>query len=309
MTNYIIETKCLSKTYYLKRKKIAIPALNNVNISIKKGEIFGLLGPNGSGKTTLIQILTTLIRPTNGTAIIDGFNILKNPKKAKNKIALMLDWRMFYPTLSGYNNLVFFAKIYNVKNYKKKIYDVAKELGLEKSLDQPMRTFSTGMFMKLALCRTLVLNRNILFLDEPTVGLDIHTKFYIVNKLKNLKGKTILLCSHDMDVIEKLCDRIAFIDNGKIIKVGTKEDLQRIEQQEIKIQIEIHKDRNLLKNELSKLEYIDSIVNNERGLIINLFDRKYYQNFLEILSKYIILSVSEKEKRLENLFLKIIKSK
>ena len=141
MINNIIETIDLFKTFYLKKENVKIHALKNLNLKINEGEIFGLLGPNGAGKTTLIHILTTLIPPTSGKVIINGFDILKNPKKVKSKISLMLDFRGRYPHISGYNNLVFFAKIYNVQSYKKKIYSIAKEFGIEKFLNNPLRTY------------------------------------------------------------------------------------------------------------------------------------------------------------------------
>jgi len=120
MNKNIIETFDLSKIYKLKQRKKEIIALNEINISIKEGEIFGLLGPNGAGKTTLIQILTTLRQPTSGYALIDGNNILKKAKKAKSKVALMLDDKMLYYRITAYDNLKFFCKIYNVPNYDSK---------------------------------------------------------------------------------------------------------------------------------------------------------------------------------------------
>ena len=124
MINYMIKTVNLSKTYYIREKKLEVPALNNVNISIKSGEKFGLLGPNAAGKTTLVNILTTLIPPTSGKVIINGFDVNKQPKKARNYVSLMLDSKMSYTSITAYNNLVFFARIYNVVNYKQKIYDI-----------------------------------------------------------------------------------------------------------------------------------------------------------------------------------------
>ena len=131
MTETIIETFDLSKIYYLKGKERSIKALDNVNLNIEKGEIFGLLGPNGAGKTTLIQILTTLLQPTSGYAVIDGHHLLKNPESVKAKVALMLESEMLYYRITGYDNLKFFCKLYNVQNYPEKIKKMAKKLGIE----------------------------------------------------------------------------------------------------------------------------------------------------------------------------------
>ncbi|MFX0134098.1 MAG: ABC transporter ATP-binding protein, partial [Candidatus Hodarchaeota archaeon] len=255
MKKSIIETFDLIKKYELKGSKEKIIALNKVNLSVKEGEIFGLLGPNGAGKTTLVSVLTTLVAPTSGYATIDGFNIISQRKNAKNKVALMLDNQMLYHRITGLANLKFICKLYKVPYSKEKIISMAKDFGMEKWLDQYVSSYSRGMKMKLALLRTLLINRKIFFLDEPTLGLDVETKNFIINKLKNL-NRTIFLTSHNMPLVEKLCDRIGFIDKGKIIKIGTSEDIKRLGQSEILVQINIIKDKSKLISELKKKDFI-----------------------------------------------------
>jgi len=303
MSNNIIQTFNLTKTYTLKGRDKVITALNNVNLSIGKKEIFGLLGPNGAGKTTLIQILTTLLRPTSGYAIIDGFDIIKKPNKAKNKVALMLESDMLYYRITAYANLKFFCKIYNIPNYKQEINKMAKEFGLTKWLNQYVENFSSGMKMKLALLRTLLLDREILFLDEPTLGLDVKTVNFIIQKIKDY-NKTIFLTSHDMSVVEKLCDRIAFIDKGNILKIGTQNELKDLMQKEIKIKIDLHKDRKKLIEELNKTEFIKETYDVKEGVIILIKERVNYKDLFFILSKYQISKIKELDLTLENLFLK-----
>lgn len=303
MTN-IIETFDLTKIFELKGKKETLTALNKVNISIKEGEIFGLLGPNGAGKTTLIQILTTLMQPTSGYAIIDGQNILKNPTKAKSRVSLMLGRSMLYFRITAYDNLKFFCRIYKVPYSKEKIFQAAKEFGLENWLDQYVETFSSGMKMKLALLRTFLLNRPILFLDEPTLGLDVKLKNNIIERIKNL-NKTILLTSHDMSVVEKLCNRIAFLNKGNIIKIGTNEDLKKFEHNELKFEIKIIENRNQLRSELNQQNFITGIVDTNPGIALSLNKRENLNKLYSILGKYKILKVHEKELSLEELFLKL----
>ena len=305
MMQKIIETFDLTKIYKLKGQNKEIKALDKVNLSIKKGEIFGLLGPNGAGKTTLMHILTTIKQPTSGYATINGYNILKNPKQAKNNLALMLESKMLYYRITGYDNLRFFCKIYKVQNYKEKIIAMAKDFGLEKWLQEFVENYSSGMKMKLALLRTLLLNRNILFLDEPTVGMDVETKRSIINIIKDT-NKTIFLTSHDMNVVDQLCDRIAFINKGKILKIGKKDDLKNIMKSEINIDIEIYENKKILISELKQQDYVNEISLKQNGIIVNLDGRKYYKNFLQILSKYNVLKVSELELELEDLFVKMI---
>lgn len=304
MTQKIIETFDLTKDYKLKNGK-SITALKKTNISIEEGEIFGLLGPNGAGKTTLISILTTLLQPTSGYAIIDGYNLNKKPNQAKARIGLMLESDMLYYRITGYDNLKFFCKIYGVSNYKEKINNIAKEFGLEKWLNQYVENFSTGMKMKLAFCRTLLTERSIIFLDEPTVGLDVNTVSFITKKIKDI-NKTVFLSSHNMNVIEKLCDRIAFINQGEILKIGTQEYIKNLMRKEINIDIEIPKNKDKLKSELEKHNFINKIVDKNNFLTISLTKRENFKDLFSILQNYEVTRFKERESSLEDLFLEII---
>jgi len=304
MADNIIETFDLTKIYKLKGSKRTILALNKVNLGIKKGEIFGLLGPNGAGKTTMISILSTLLHPTSGYATIDGFNILKKNRQAKSRISLMLESSMLYYRITGYQNLKFFCKIYKVPNFQEKIRTMVNDFDLSKWLNQYVENYSSGMKMKLALFRTFLLDRDIVFMDEPTLGLDVKSVNFVANKIKAM-NKTIFLTSHDMNVVEKLCDRIAFIDEGKIVKVGTKEDLKRLEQTEVKIKILIKNSFNKLKSELNQQNYVLNIVDMKDGFEISLKERAYYNDLLKILINYDILMVKEQELTIEDLFLKM----
>lgn len=305
MSNKIIEVIDLTKIYNLKGKNKSITALDNLNFKINENEKFALLGPNGAGKTTLISILTTLLHPTSGYAIIDGYNILKEPNRVKNKLGLMLGSDMVYHRLTGHANLRFFCKIYGISNYKEKIYNVAKELELDKWLKQYVSTYSTGMKIKLSLCRILLTNPKFFFLDEPALGLDIKTTNFIIEKLKKL-DKTILLSSHRMDVVEKLCTRIAFLDKGKIKRIGTKDELRKMQQEGINIQIDITDKKNQLRDELGQQKFIDHLEVTSNGLIINIKERINYQSLFSVLIKYKVLKVKELDISIEDFFLKII---
>ena len=304
MTETLIETFNLSKTYYLKGKERIIKALDNVNLTIKKGEIFGLLGPNGAGKTTLIQILTTLLRPTSGYALIDGYHLLKDPISVKAKVALMLESDMLYYRIKAYDNLKFFCKLYDVQNYKQKINQMAKRLGIENWLDQLVEKLSSGMKMKLALCRTLLIERDILFLDEPTLGMDVNTIALFVDIIRNFKG-TIILASHDLSVVEKLCDRIAFINQGKIINIGTQDEVKELIESDINIEISLRQQKQELFSDLQKQDFIIEITEPRKDLVrIRLKERSNYRTLLELLSNYDIMKIKEVETSLEKLFLK-----
>jgi len=304
LNNKIIETFNLSKKYHLKKGKI-IHALDDVNIQINDGEKFGLLGPNGAGKTTIISILTTLIQPSGGYAIIDGKNILMNANKIKHKIALMLGNDMIYYRITGYANLKFFCKIYGIKDYKRKIIQVAKEFEIEKWLNEYVDRYSSGMKCKLTLCRVLLSDPKILFLDEPTLGLDVKTTSFIIDKLKN-SDKTIFLTSHNMEVVDKLCSKIAFINNGKIIKLGSKEELREIMQKRVRIFIGIDENKSKLEQELIQQDFISNTTIEETGLIIELIKRSHYNKLFPIFRKFKITKIQEIELSVEDLFLNII---
>ncbi|MBN1216053.1 MAG: ABC transporter ATP-binding protein [Candidatus Lokiarchaeota archaeon] len=301
----IIETFNLTKSYHLKKRKTSILALDDVNIKIKEGEKFGLLGPNGAGKTTMVSILTTLMQPTRGYVIIDGFNILNDPIAVRNKIVLMLGNEMIYYRITGYDNLKFFCKIYQIPNYKEKIYNIAKEFNIEKWLNEYVERYSMGMKVKLSLCRTLLLDPKIYFLDEPTFGLDVKTVNFIVNKLKKL-NKTIFLTSHNMNVVEKLCDRIAFINNGKIQAIGDKDYLKTIMKQKIELIIEILENKKELISKLEEVSFITNVNEHKNGILVELDERNNYSKLLSILQNYKILSIKESELSIEDLFMKII---
>ncbi len=303
--NKVIKTVDISKIYKLKGHLKSITALDKVNLSVNKGEIFGLLGPNGAGKTTLIEILTAIKQPTSGYATINGYNIVSHPKKVKPLIGLMFASEMLYYRITGYDNLKFFCKIYKIPNYKEKIQDIAKEFGLTNWLDQYVEYFSSGMKMKLALCRTLLLERDILFLDEPTLGLDVKSKNFIIEKIKNLE-KTIFLTSHDMSIVEKLCDRVAFINLGKILKIGTKREVKTLTEMHIKISIELKEKKSELVKNLNQKDFIKEVIVSNDGLVITLKQRENYTDLFPILANYKVLRMSEPTLSLEDLFLKLI---
>jgi ABC-2 type transport system ATP-binding protein len=304
LNNNIIETFNLSKIYHLKGKN-RIQALDDINLTISKGEKFGLLGPNGAGKTTLISILSTLIQPSSGYAIIDGDNILKNPSNIKSKIGLMLGNDMIYYRITGYANLKFFCKISDIKDYKQKIANVANEIGIEKWLNEYVERYSTGMKSKLCLCRILLLDPKILFLDEPTLGLDIKTTNFIIDKLREL-NKTIFLTSHNMDVVEKLCSKIAFINKGKIIRIGNKDELRNLLQNRVNIFIEIDENKNNLKEELEQQNFVINVSNELNGLNIEISRRDSYYKLFPIFTNYKITKVQEIDLSIEDMFLKIL---
>jgi len=212
----MIEMKNLTKIFKIKLNHTSsdIKVLDNISLNIKKGELFTLLGVNGSGKTTLLKIISGLLKPTQGEVTINDNTIEQN----KQNIGLMLGNSMIYHRLTGYSNLKFFAKLYNIKNYDQRINDLAEFFNLTRWLNNYVETYSTGMMSKLALARAIIHDPDILLLDEPTLGLDPIASDEVRNKIKEL-NKTTILTTHYLEEAKKLATRIAILDNGKIIEV------------------------------------------------------------------------------------------
>lgn len=244
--NPVIQIENLSKTYISKERthifrsrKKTVEALKKICLDIYKGEIFGLLGPNGAGKTTLIKCLTTLLLPTEGTAKIYGYDLLKNDKMIRASIGCMLmGERGLYWKLTGRENLDFFGSLYYVPqdNRTEKIEELINLLNLGDIIDRTVETYSSGQKMKLAFAKSLINDAPILVLDEPTVTMDVHSARELCTIVKDLneKGHTIVYTTHLMQEAEELCDRVAIIDRGEIIALGTPEELKtKIERESV----------------------------------------------------------------------------
>lgn len=204
-------------------------SLDNFSLDIKEGQIFGLLGPNGAGKTTLISILCGLIKPNSGSFTIDGLVYAKNANDIKKIIGVVPQEYALYPTLTARENLLYFGSMYGLKgnDLKEKIIDSLDLLGLLKFADKRIETFSGGMKRRVNLIAGILHNPKILFLDEPTVGVDVHSKNVIINFLTKLNktGTTIIYTSHHLSEAQDFCTHIAIIDRGIIYTEGTPKDL------------------------------------------------------------------------------------
>ena len=203
-------------------------ALDNVSLSIKQGELFGLLGVNGAGKTTLIKILCGLTRKTSGTITINNFNLDKEIDKIKEIIDISPQETSVANNLTVKENLEFFANIYN-NNDVKTIDEIIDIFNLNEVLNQRANTLSGGYKRRLSIAIALISKPKILFLDEPTLGLDVFARRELWNIIKKLqKNITIILTSHYLEEIENLCDRVAILSNGKLLKTGTIEEIKQI---------------------------------------------------------------------------------
>ena len=203
-----------------------LKAVDGISFDVKEGEIFGLLGPNGAGKTTTIKILTTLISPTSGSAIVAGYGILKSQKEVRKKIGIIFQDPSLDDELTGWENLEFHAILYRIDKKKRteKIKEVLELVELLDKKDILIKDYSGGMKRRLEIARGLVHEPSVLFLDEPTVGLDPQTRRKIwdyIKKLNEKHGTTVILTTHYIEEADYLCNRVAFVDHGKLIALDT----------------------------------------------------------------------------------------
>ncbi|WP_428224384.1 ABC transporter ATP-binding protein [Flavobacterium sp.] len=204
-------------------------SVNDLNLAIAQNDIFGLLGPNGAGKTTLISMLCGLVKPTSGTFVIDGLTYATDARLIKQRIGVVPQEYALYPTLTARENLLYFGSMLGLKGkeLRQKVEEYLEHLGLLKFADKRVETFSGGMKRRVNLIAGILHNPKVLFLDEPTVGVDVQSKNVIIDFLKelNAQGTTIVYTSHHLTEAQDFCNKIAIIDRGTIFAEGTPEEL------------------------------------------------------------------------------------
>ncbi|MFW9972820.1 MAG: ATP-binding cassette domain-containing protein [Candidatus Odinarchaeota archaeon] len=267
MTENIVEVKNLIKIY----EQGNVLAVDNISFNIKKGEIFALLGPNGAGKTTTISILSTLLSPTKGEALVNTYDVKKHPDKVRKSIGIVFQEPSLDNEMKGRENLELHSILYRIpKNQRKeRISEVLKLVDLEDKAETFVKNYSGGMKRRLEIARGLLHQPKMLFLDEPTLGLDPQTRRKIWQKIMELNkelGETILITTHYMDEADELADRICIMDHGKIIALDTSENLKKqISGDIIDIQFEKVEDRMKIPTIMSQLKEFPSIKNISLG--------------------------------------------
>lgn len=256
----IIRIEHLTKEFTGKQ---TVRAVDDVSFEVREGEIFGLLGPNGAGKSTLIRILTTLLAPTSGRALIHSFDVTMHPEEIRRIIGVCPQNSTLDPELTAYDNLNFYGKLTNVpeENLHSRIFELLTMTGLADRVYMPVSTLSGGMKRKLEIIRAFIHQPLILFLDEPTIGLDPESRRDIWKQIITLNNEetTIILTTHYMDEAEKLCNRIAFMDKGALITLDTPENLKRSLSQGDIIEIGVVTDDEQFVNSFKQIPGIDAV--------------------------------------------------
>jgi ABC-2 type transport system ATP-binding protein len=216
----------LVKTY----RNGEVKALDGLNLDVEEGTVLGILGPNGSGKTTTVRVLATLLKPDSGHATVGGIDVLKNPKAVREIIGLSGQYAAVDETLTGWDNLVMFGRLYHLSSAdaKARAHELLRQFSLTDSAKRPIKTYSGGMRRRLDLAASLIIRPKVLFLDEPTTGLDPRGRMEMWSVIENLvkEGVTLLLTTQYLEEADQLADDIAVIDRGKVIARGTSDELK-----------------------------------------------------------------------------------
>ncbi len=262
-----VETKSLTKSFG------DVIAVNDVSFSVKNGEIFGFLGPNGAGKSTAMMILTTLLKPTSGQALISEFDVMSNPKQVRENIGYVQQETAVDEYLTGRENLLLQAKLNHIpkNDVGKRIDDVLELIELSDKQHEPVVTYSGGMRKRLDIAGGLLHRPKVLFLDEPTVGLDIQTRRKIwkyIKKIHNEFEMTIFLSTHYMEEADQLCDRIGIIDDGKIQVIDSPENMKNALGNEVISIVVDDNNHDPFISTLEKIEHVEKINQDESKIIL-----------------------------------------
>jgi len=266
---YSVETKSLTKSFG------NVIAVNDISFSVKTGEIFGFLGPNGAGKSTTMMILTTLLKPTSGQALISEFDVMNDAKKVRENIGYVQQETTVDEYLTGRENLLLQAKLNHIpkKEINKRIDDILELIELSDKQNESVVTYSGGMRKRLDIAGGLLHRPKVLFLDEPTVGLDIQTRRKIWEYIKKIHTEfnmTIFLSTHYMEEADRLCDRVGIVDGGKIQVIDSPENLKNAMGNEvISIILDENKIHDSFLPKLKEIEFVKNIT--EDGSKLTLF--------------------------------------
>jgi ABC-2 type transport system ATP-binding protein len=288
-----------------------IRAVDDISFEVKKGEIFGFLGPNGAGKTTTIRMMTGVLRPTKGRIEILGLDAWKNQIAVKQVTGNVPEMANVYFSYSGWENMMFIGELYGISKKERvtKAESLLKQFDLHEKRNLKAKKYSKGMKQRLLLCMALMTNPKILFLDEPTAGLDVQSSKIIKQLIKeyNKRDVTIFLTTHDMDVANELCDRIAIINHGKIISLDTPNNIKKLTQDYQAIDLQFVNGVN--KQEIKTLRNISEVQVTQEGVHVIVED--IHESICELVD-YIktqnvkIKQLNTHQPKLEEAFLKII---
>ena len=287
-------------------------AVKGVSFHVKRGELFGLLGPNGAGKSTVISMICGLLQPDQGDVLVDGLSVQKQPVKVKEKIGVVPQDIALYGDMSALDNLLFWGQMYGLsrKNALKKAEDVLEVVGLADRKKEKLAGFSGGMKRRINIGAAIMHEPELLIMDEPTVGIDPQSRNHILEMVKsfNAKGMTVIYTSHYMEEVEYLCSRIAIMDEGEIIALGTKEELVSRLIGVSSMELKVDRVSETLVEDIKKIPGVTQVTREEEGLTIFAENPKERLGDVVLAAKgqgVAVTSLEVKEPNLETLFLTI----
>ncbi|MBU5317305.1 ABC transporter ATP-binding protein [Clostridium bornimense] len=286
--------------------------LDNVSYSVEKGEVFGFIGPNGAGKSTLINIMTSLLVPDSGTIKICGYDIIKEPIKAKECIGYVPQDLSLMEEMNAYDNLEFFGALYGLKGkeLKERIREALKVTGLEDTKRKKVKKFSGGMKRRLNIAVAILHHPKVLILDEPTVGVDPQSRNHIFSFIRTICkewGTTVLYTSHYMEEIEELCKRVFIIDLGKEIAYGNKEEIKASFSSNNKIRVETEGINGEVLVRLKEIDGVEKVLEEDNVVFITINPKFILSTALSILesSGVVIKKITYDDIKLEDVFLSL----
>ena len=286
-----------------------IKALNNLNLDIKRGELLGIIGPNGAGKTTAIRITCCILKPDSGDILVDGMSIHHEQIKIKSMIGYLPEEPNLYERFKARDLLRYFAELYGVPRVEidGRIKELLELVGMSHRAEDRINTFSKGLRQRIGIARALIHDPQILIFDEPTMGLDPATAHNIREFIRKLKGeKTIILCTHYMDEADSLCDRVAILNQGQILDIGTPEDLKSKIHGDIILQVKVETPDNNIVKQIQEFSTVEAVSIQGNQYIISLKSKKEIKNIMNTF-KDNILAVNTKEPTLEDVFINSFK--
>ncbi len=287
-------------------------AVNSISLNVREGEIFGFLGPNGAGKTTTLSMLTTLMRPTSGTASIGGHDIIGGSVEIRSIIGVVPQSFALFPELTAEENLAYIGKLYGMKSQqiKKRSDYLLKTVQLYEHRERISGVFSGGMKQRLSLAASIMSDPRILFMDEPTTGLDPQSRIAMreLTKSLNSQGMTIIYTTHDMDEADKICDTITVMDKGNIIASGTSDELKRLSKNPTKISLVLEKPTKDIVSQLGRLDFVRTAEQEGDEIILTAKERiDVCSELIDFLKKknHSVVEISISKPSLEDVFIQL----
>ena len=286
-----------------------IKALNDLNLEIGRGELLGIIGSNGAGKTTTIRIICCILKPDSGDVLVGGHSIQTDPIKIKSMIGYLPEEPNLYERFKARELLRYFAELYGVPKgeIESRIEELLELVGMSDRADDKINTFSKGLRQRVGIARALIHDPPIIIFDEPTMGLDPATANTIRGFIRKLKGKkTIILCTHYMDEAESLCDRVAIVNKGQIIDIGTPEYLESKVHGDIILKVRVNNPQSIDTNKIKSISSVDALSIDGNEFSVSLNSRKDISQIVDVFGEEVV-SVNTREPTLEDVFINTVK--